>query len=183
MALLMGGSIYGVRSLARTDLRGTAAKLGGAIRYCFDRSVTTGSYFRLALDLDNNKYWAERSDNRMYLVRGKEESPGKGRAFAQEAAEKKKDEQEQKEKDELASRNRRAASLEPPPKPRRAKFQTFKDATLPTITMKSTKIFDIYTARQREPYTQGKAYLYFFPDGHTERAVIRLNDGEEFYSL
>src|SRR6476660_2939227 len=76
-----------------------------------------------------------------------------------------------------------ARALEPPPKPRRAKFQTFKDATLPVVTMKSTKLFDIYTARQREPYTSGKAYLYFFPDGHTERAVIRMNDGDEFYSL
>ncbi len=183
MALIMGSAIYGVRALARSDLRGTSSKLAGAIRYCFDRSVTTGAYFRIVLDLDGNKYWAERSDNRMYLVRGKEDSPGKGRAFDQEAADKKKEEQEQKEKEELASRNQLAASLEPPPRPRRAKFQTFKDATLPTVTMKSTKLFDVYTPRQREPYTAGKAYLYFFPDGHTERAVIRLNDGDEFYSL
>jgi general secretion pathway protein H len=183
MALIMGGSIYGVRSLARSDLRGTSSKLAGAIRYCFDRAVTTGSYFRIVLDLDGNKYWAERSDNRMYLAHGKEESPGKGKAFDQEAEDKKKEEQELKEKDELNSRNQLGASLEPPPRPRRAKFQTFKDATLPTVTMKATKLFDIYTPRQREPYTSGKAYLYFFPDGHTERAVIRLNDGDEFYSL
>src|SRR5262249_7679548 len=82
-----------------------------------------------------------------------------------------------------ASRNQLGASLEPPPQPKRAKFQTFRDATLPTVKMKSSKLFDIYTPRQREPYTSGKAYLYFFPDGHTERAVIRINDGDEFYSL
>ena len=40
-----------------------------------------------------------------------------------------------------------------------------------------------YTPRQREPYTKGRAYLYFFPDGHTERAIVRLNDGDDFYSL
>src|SRR3954447_4873682 len=84
MALIMGSAIYGVRSLARTDLRGTASKLAGAIRYCFDRSVTTGSYFRLVLDLDKNQYSAERSDNRVYLLRDKEQSPGKGKAFDQE---------------------------------------------------------------------------------------------------
>jgi general secretion pathway protein H len=135
------------------------------------------------LDLDNNKYWAERSDERMYLVRGKEESPGKGKAFDQEAADKKKAEEEAKEKERYENSNQLAASLQPPPKPRRAKFQTFKDAALPVVTMKATKLFDMYTPRQREPYTTGKAYLYFFPDGHTERAVIRLNDGDEFYSL
>jgi general secretion pathway protein H len=183
MALIMGSAIYGVRALARSDLRGTSSKLAGAIRYCFDRSITTGGYFRIVLDLDNNKYWAERSDERMYLVRGKEESPGKGKAFDQEAADKKKAEEEAKEKERYENSNQLAASLQPPPKPRRAKFQTFKDAALPVVTMKATKLFDMYTPRQREPYTTGKAYLYFFPDGHTERAVIRLNDGDEFYSL
>jgi general secretion pathway protein H len=184
MALIMGGAIYGVRALARTDLRGSSSKLAGAIRYCFDRSVTTGSYYRLVLDLDQNRYWAERSDNRVYIRRDKEQSPGKGQAFDSEALEKKKDEQEAKEKQELASRSGNlGAALEPPPKPRRAKFQTFKDTALPTVSLKKTKLFDIYTPRQREPYTSGKAYLYFFPDGHTERAVLRLTDGDDFYSL
>ena len=183
MALLMGGSLYGLRSLARTDLRGTSAKLGGALRYCFDRSITTGSYYRIVLDLDKNTYWAERSDNRMYLTRDKEESPGKGKAFDQDALDKKQALEEAKLKEEAASRNNLAASLEPPPRPRRAKFETFKDATLPTIVLKRAKLFDVYTPRQREPYTSGKAYLYFFPDGHTERAVIRLTDGDDFYSL
>jgi Tfp pilus assembly protein FimT len=54
MALIMGSAIYGVRALARSDLRGTSSKLAGAIRYCFDRSITTGGYFRIVLDLDNN---------------------------------------------------------------------------------------------------------------------------------
>jgi hypothetical protein len=28
-----------------------------------------------------------------------------------------------------------------------------------------------------------RAYLYFFPDGHTERAVLRMQDGDAWYSL
>src|SRR5206468_2969341 len=133
--------------------------------------------------LDKNTYWAEKSDDRMYLNRDKEQSPGAGKAFDVEAVEKKKDEEEKKEQDELASRSGGIGVLEPPPKPRRAKFQTFKDATLPLVSLNKVKIFDLYTSRQREPYTSGKAYLYFFPDGHTERAVVRLSDGEAFYSL
>jgi general secretion pathway protein H len=184
IGLIMGGALVGVRSLARSDLRGSASKLAAAIRYCFDRSITTGAYFRIVLDLDGHKYWAERSDNRLYLARDKEKSPGQGKAFDSDEADKQRDEEEEKEKEAWQSRGgQAAAALEPPPKPRRAKFQTFKDATLPTISLKKTKLFDLYTPRQREPYTSGKAYLYFFPDGHTERAVIRLTDGEDFYSL
>ena len=52
-----------------------------------------------------------------------------------------------------------------------------------SITLKRTRLFDVYTPRQPEPYTKGRAYLYFFPDGHTERAVVRLEDGDAWYSL
>ena len=50
VGLLLGATVYGFRSVAKSDLRSSSAKLAGAIRYCFDRSVTTGSYFRLVLD-------------------------------------------------------------------------------------------------------------------------------------
>ncbi len=183
IGLLMGAATIGIRALGRGDLRSSSSKLAGAIRYCFDRSVTTGQYYRVVLDLDNNKYWAERSDDRMYLTRDKEESPGQGKAFDQVALEKKLDEEEAKQKELQEHLGGTAAMLEPPPKPRRARFQSFKDATLPQVVLKKVRIFDVYTPRQREPYTSGRAYLYFFPDGHTERAVVRLSDGDNFYSL
>jgi general secretion pathway protein H len=184
VGMLVGGSVYGLRALAKSELRSSAAKLAGGIRYCFDRAVTTGGYYRLVLDLDGNKYWVEKSDNRMYLTREKERSPGQGKAFDYEAEEKKREEEEAKEKERFASRGTGLGSaLEPPPAPRRAKFATFKDATLNQVKLKKTQLFDVYTARQREPYTAGRAYLYFFPDGHTERAIVRLRDGESWYSL
>ncbi len=183
MGLMMGSALYGFRALGRGDLRSSAAKLAGGIRYCFDRAITTGQYYRIVLDLDGNKYWAERSDDRMYLVRDKEQSPGNGKAFDQDAEDRKKEEEDQKAKEYQSQLGGLAALLEPPPKPRRAKFQTFKDATLPQVQLKKTQIFDVYTPRQREPYKSGRAYLYFFPDGQTERAVIRLSDGQDFYSL
>ena len=46
VGLLMGASVYGFRSIAKSELRSSSAKLAGAIRYCFDRAVTTGAYFR-----------------------------------------------------------------------------------------------------------------------------------------
>ena len=183
MGLLVGASVYGFRSIAKSQLRSSSAKLAGAIRYCFDRAVTTGSYYRLVLDIDGDKYWAERSDDRTYLTAGKEDSPGKGEALDVQALEKKRDEDDAKLQELATSVGGQMVTLDPPPKPKRAKFQTFKDTTLPQVKLTHAKLFDVYTPRQREPYTQGKAYLYFFPDGHTERAVIRLNDGDEFYSL
>jgi general secretion pathway protein H len=183
VGLLLGVSVYGFRAVAKTDLRSSSAKLAGAIRYCFDRSVTTGSYFRIVIDLDGNKYWAERSDDRTYLNAGKENSPGKGEALDVQAEEKKRDEDDAKMQEMATSVGGQMMTLDPPPKPKRAKFQTFKDTTLPQVKLKRTELFDVFTPRQREPYRKGRAYLYFFPDGHTERAIVRLHDGDDFYSL
>jgi general secretion pathway protein H len=183
LGLMMGVAVYGLRSVAKSELRSSSAKLAGAIRYCFDRSVTTGSYFRLVVDLDGNKYWAERSDDRTYLNAGKEDSPGKGEAFDVAAEEKKRDEDDAKLQELATSVGGQMITLDPPPKPKRAKFQTFKDTTLPQVKLGRAKVFDVFTPRQREPYLKGRAYLYFFPDGHTERAIVRLHDGDDFYSL
>ena len=183
IGLMLGATVYGFRSIAKSDLRSSASKLAGAIRYCFDRAVTTGAYYRLVLDLDGNKYWAERSDDRTYLTAGKEDSPGRGQALDVQALEKKRDEEEAKVQEEAASVGGQMVTLDPPPKPKRAKFQTFKDTTLPQVKLGRAQMFDVYTPRQREPYLKGRAYLYFFPDGHTERAIVRLHDGDDFYSL
>ena len=182
---MMGGAVYGFRALARErSARRRASKLAGAIRYCFDRAVTTGAYYRIVLDLDGNKYWAERSDDRMYLTRDKEDVARQG----QGASTRRREREEARRggrKRQRSWRRRGGAARRSSRRPSRGarKFQTFKDATLPQVTLKRARIFDIYTPRQREPYTAGRAYLYFFPDGHTERAVVRLTDGDDFYSL
>ena len=183
IGLAMGASVYGFRAIAKSDLRSSSSKLAGAIRYCFDRAVTTGAYYRLVLDLDDNKYWAERSDERAYLTAGKENAPGKGQALDVQALDKQRAEEEAKLQELATSVGGQMVSLDPPPKPKRAKFQTFKDTTLPQVKLTRAKMFDVYTPRQREPYIKGRAYLYFFPDGHTERAIVRLHDRDDFYSL
>ncbi len=47
------------------------------------------------------------------------------------------------------------------------------------------KIKSVYTPRMTEPVTTGRVYLYFYPLGQTEPAIITLTDltGESVYSL
>jgi general secretion pathway protein H len=159
-------------------------QLAAAIRYCYDRSITTNGYYRLVLDFDQNAYWAERSEDKMLLAREKEKSAGKGKAFDQVAADKERDALIAEEEKRLQERGQGLGiALEPPPRAKRARFQSFQDAAIKQVKLKKTRLFDAYTPRQREPYKSGRAYLYFFPDGHTERALVRLADGDEFYTL
>src|SRR5262249_52928870 len=67
----------------------------------------------------------------------------------------------------------------------KAVFKSFKDTTLkPVEIKKGVRVADVFTPRQRDAYSEGRAYLYFFPQGFGERAVIHLSDGKDsFYSL
>ena len=78
LMMASGAAIFGLRSVGRAGLRGNAMQLSAAIRYCYDRSITTNGYYRLVLDFDQNAYWAERSEDKMLLARDKEQSAGHG---------------------------------------------------------------------------------------------------------
>ena len=174
VAMVTGGAAVGYRSVKRAEVRGSASKLAAAIRYLYDRSVVTGRYYRLAIDLDKATYEAQVSDERFYLNADKEKAPGRGVAFDSDAQTKELDEEERRRK---ANQSGLAAQLQPPPEPKRAHFQSYKDATLPQVTLKGSFVRDLYTPRQSEPYSHGKAFLYFFPDGHVERAVMHVMGG------
>ena len=181
VGVAMGATVMSYRSVDRTSAKANASRLGASIRYTYDRAVTTGGYYRIVLDLTANKYWAEKSDERFYLVRDKEEAPGKGKAPDEEARERRLKEEEDAHKQQLTGL---AAQLQPPPAPRRARFQSFKDSAMPKVDLKGARLRDVNTLRQAEPYKEGKAYLYFFPDGHTERAVIHIEDSQgDVYTL
>ncbi len=72
VSLFIGGVIASARSLAKSDLRSVSSQMASGIRYLFDRARSTGKYYRMVIDLDTGRYWAEESDDRFYMVREKE---------------------------------------------------------------------------------------------------------------
>jgi len=72
IALMVGSAVAGFRSMAKSDLRASASKMAGAVRYLFDRASTTGKVHRLVLDIDKGRYWAEVTDDRFVMAGGRE---------------------------------------------------------------------------------------------------------------
>src|SRR6476660_3692923 len=81
IGLAAGSAVLGFRAVGRAQVRGAASKLAAGIRYLYDRSVVTGKYYRLTIDLEKGTYYAEVSDERFYLNAEKEKAPGRGKAF------------------------------------------------------------------------------------------------------
>ena len=71
-------------------------------------------------------------------------------------------------------------------RPKRARFASFKDLALKPVKLKKVKVRSVYTPRVTDPLTGGRAYVYFFPLGQTEPAIITLSDvdsDDAIYSL
>ena len=178
VGILAGLSIRGLRSLARSDLRASVSHMSGAIRYLFDRASTTGQYHRLVIDIDSGRYWAEVSDDTFYLPRAPEtESSVKKLAALENELDEK--EARQKEMAKAAGDVDQSKVLPMDFRPKKARFGAFKESNLKPVTMKNTEVMDVYTPRVADPVTKGRAYIYFFPLGQTEPAIIHLSDPQE----
>jgi len=183
VALMSGLAAAGFRSVTKSQLRADAAQLSGAMRYLFDRASTTGKMYRLVLDLDNQKYFAETSDDRFFM-------PGEPESELQiqkRLEREKQEDDEAKKKADLASSSGDDTAKYMPQefRPRRAQFAAFKDTSLKPVTLKKSKLALVFTPRLTDPVTKGRAYIYFFPLGQTEAADIQISDtaGESFFSL
>ena len=185
VALITVVTVTGLRSLFKTDLRATATRMAGSIRYLFDRASTTGRVHRLVLDFDNGKYWAEVSDDQFILGSGKETDETRKKE-AEKIAKEEEARREAAEKEAFFGAGQIPTRYLPKPFiAKRAKFDAFRETAVKPIALKSSVVLaDIYTPRLLKPLSEGKGYVYFFPMGMTEAAVIHLSDGKEaFYTL
>jgi len=185
VALITVVTVRGLHSLAKTDLRATATRMAGSIRYLFDRASTTGRVHRLVLDFDNGKYWAEVSDDQFIMGAGKDTEESRKKE-AEKIAKEEEAKREAADKEAFFGASQIPSRYLPKPfTPKRAKFDAFRETAVKPISLKSGVFMaDIYTPRLVKPLTEGKGYVYFFPMGMTEAAVIHLSDGKEtFYTL
>lgn len=196
VALMSVASVRGFRSITRADLRSSTAKVSGAIKLLFDRASTTGKHHRLVIDLDQGRLWAEVSDDRFFIPRDAETDQERRAREGKEAEE---DEEAQRKREEAAERAGRDTGGSLPMgssfdmskldvgefRPKRARFAAFKEVAIKPMTLKNAKFHSVYTPRVTDPITSGRAYIYFFPLGQTEPAIVTLSDesGDTIYSL
>ncbi len=184
VALVVGSATVGFRTLLKSDLRSSASKMAASIRYLFDRASTTGRVHRMVLDIDQGRYWAEVSQDRFIMDGGRETAETRERLAKKLAKE---DEEAKKLAEEKAGLDEMRARYMPQEfRPKRVQFNAFGEMVVKPVDLKGTGvILDVFTPRLAEPLAAGRAYVYFFPLGMSEAAVIHLADKsrESKYSL
>jgi general secretion pathway protein H len=198
VGLIMSLGVSGLRSLARSDLRASATNLAGAMRFLFDRASTTGKTHRLVLDIDAGRYWAEVSDDKFYAPREVETIDATRK---REAAEMQEDDERRQAEEKAAAAASSSLSTSTLPTdssydpnkldvgefhPKHARFAAFKDLALKPVKLKKGIVIrSVYTPRVTDAVTSGRAYVYFFPLGQTEPAIVSLSNaaGDTVFSL
>jgi general secretion pathway protein H len=175
IALVMSAAVAGSMQLPSARLRKTATMITSAVKVGFTRATATSRNLRLVMDVDHDKVWLEETDVPM-LVESKATSSNGGAAAVTDA-----------EREALQA-GAKLMSGPPIAKPNFHPIETFGfgdveegkgGKPLPT----GIRFRQVQAAHDDSPRTGGRAYLYFWPGGLTERAAIqiRIGDSDEDY--
>jgi general secretion pathway protein H len=152
-------------------MRDEAGRLMRVVKYVYYQAAQQSRYYRIVFDLDNQTYLVESSDSPFYIVR---------EGDAAEELRKKNEENNKDDSDLLSENNDDGGEAAPPPPPSSGEFAESEDDLLDLVTLPAKiKISDIFVMHQKEKLAEGKAYLYFFPRGQSEFAVIHFADVEK----
>lgn len=170
--------IPSVVNIIGANLRTTVSEVAGSIRFTYDLAARKNVPFRLVFDLDERAYWVESSSEK-YLFDREKTGVSEGRL------------DEDAEQDKERERSRRFVDRsyieggemwQPKGKP---SFSDFAGRYTKKKSLPEDIFFqDVWVAHQEDRVTAGRAYLYCFPTGMTERAVIHIgDDAEDAYTL
>ena len=175
IALVMSVAIAGSMQLPSARLRKTATLITSAIKVGYTRATATSRDLRLVMDFEQAKIWLEETDVPM-LVQSKATTSNAG-AEAVTSAER-----------EALQQADNIVKGPPIAKPSFHPIATFgfgdvEEGKGGKPLQRGIHFRQVQTAHDDTVRTSGRAYLYFWPGGLTERASIqiRIGDSDEDY--
>lgn len=196
-AVLFAAVITGVGAVTGANAKKAAGELAGTIRAMYDEAALSGRTCRLAFILPDAKaedghvtYRAECASGAVATSKNRDEEL---REVTEEARERAREQQrgggassqraaiDYRTSDEptldeiLDSEKTRVANA--------AKFSDYTNPEIPPIDIPKSVRISVWTRQQKAPVTDGIAYLYFYPQGYTERALVFIEQGDNVWTI
>jgi general secretion pathway protein H len=172
VGLLIGVSIPVMDNITRADLRAAASKTSGMIKATYDLAALSGKPCRLVFDFQANTVTAEIADSRVLLA-----DPKSNRRDDDDDEEEDDDKRRVSDAEKLVAIARREVGQTVSVK-KTARWSK-APGTVPWELPGSVRIKELMAEHLRDPATEGKASLHFFPMGYCEHAVITFEDESE----
>lgn len=154
-------AVFGVKT------REEVTRVAGSIRAMYGESVLSGRTCRLVFDLEEGSYWPECAEGKVLV--GRTEESLRGKRVEEKARDFGGTEEEKEARSQVDARNA---------------FASYAANLAPRRKLREGVSFEsVWTQHQSEPYTAGKAYLYFFPGGSSERAYLHVGDGSDTWTI
>ncbi len=188
VVLLFAAVVFGIGALTGAKAKEASTELAGTIRSLYDTASLSGRTCRLVFNLPAKK------DEETAVTWRAECAKAGATASAKRDDELKTAQKELKDKVPEDNRFRRLDSdsaptlqqLQEQEKNRveeSTKFSNFSSEDVVQKTLPSNVKIEVWTAKQRLPAQTGVAYLYFFPQGYTERAQVWIRQGSNTWTL
>jgi len=152
--------------------------MDSTIRYLYNTAITGNKTERLVLSFDDNTYWAEETSEKFLLDKGDDKNK----------KDKKPEEKKEEPKKEALADSGATAEGKAGDEQKEVSYvepveASFGAVDTPIISIKALpgglSFKDVWTEHDKEPIGSGKAYIYFFPSGYSEAAVINLKDADD----
>lgn len=170
ISIVMGVAVAGSMQLPSAKLRRSATMLASAIKVAFTRSTATSRNLRLVMDLGTQHIWLEEGDMPM-LVQSKDTTSTGGAQAVTDA--------------ERAAKAEGDKIIKGPPIPKPSfhsieayGFGDTESGKGGKPLQRGIRFRQVQIAHDDSARTAGRAYLYFWPGGLTERASIQIRIGE-----
>jgi general secretion pathway protein H len=175
IAILSGSLLFGKNMLVGSRVKSAATLIMSSVRLGLTRANATGRPTRLVIDLDKQQLAIEEASNSLMLrEKGKDQTGGADAATTAETK----------------ARAEAERIVEGPhaARPHFGKLSGVKgsveDLASGRPLGKGVVIAQVRTEHDEEPIREGRAYLYFWPGGTTERAIVQLKkEGDKDASL
>jgi general secretion pathway protein H len=165
IGMLAGSLLFGKNMLVGSRVKSAGTLITSAVRFGLTRANATGKPTRLVLDFEKNQLAIEEASGSLMLrQKGKDQTGG---AEASTAAE--------------AKARAEADRIIEGPRAARPRFSKLAGVTGPIQDLANgrklgdgVEIFQVRTEHDDDYVREGRAYIYFWPGGTTERAVVHL---------
>lgn len=176
--LLVGGAVLGFGAAQRANIRSSSAQIAGAARFAYARALRRHVTTRLAFDFERNQFTVEERDGQFLLRDPTNEAR---RSLLDEPTD---EELAEGGSDPWARAEARLSDAIAPG--RDTSFADISEEMPENLReeLDGIMFLQLITPHELDPRQDGKGYIYFFPGGRAENAVIQLRDeGGEVYSV
>lgn len=186
-ALIASVAVASIGSLGRVRLRGSSYLVAAAIHRGFSYSATHGEAVRLVLDLDEHALTLEHGEGRLLIDKSVE---GGIKELTEEELEEMAAEEEAAAGETegggfdfdlgvetLTQQIRTGFHQGEVPRYKPPVFEPIGDKRFQERGLETRVVFlAVHSPLYDEPKREGKAYIYFFPDGMGDHAVVQLQN-------